>query len=225
MTRAAIVPREEDADFVLRNPHPLGQTLPGVYRDAWLDEELRTGQKPFGERFVSAFDEVLGPVLAVLDNLDAYFDVETAPNDFLPWLGQWVAASIDESWSEDRRRRFIGQAAGLYRRRGTPAGLRDHLQIYTDGVVEVKETGDSSWSLEPDGPMPGKSEPVVVVLVSVEDPAAVNVARLDALIRASKPAHVVHRLQVLKLSPSGGKKKGSSTSDAKPDAGDGASPS
>lgn len=214
MTRAAALQAKDDEGFVLRSPHPIGDTLPGVYRDAWLDEELRTGRAPFGPRFLAAFDDVLSPVIAVLDNLDSYFDVDTAPEDFLPWLGQWVAASVDASWPEERRRAFIGQAADLYRRRGTAAGLRDHLKVYTDGNVEVKETGDSSWSLEPDGPLPGKSEPVVVVLISVDDPTTVDVARLDAVIRASKPAHVVHRLQVITTGGDGRKGKATTTAGA-----------
>jgi phage tail-like protein len=100
VTRAGVVESPADPGFVLRNPHPIGETFPGVYRDAWHDEELRTGRSPFGPRFVSAFDDVLSPILATLDNLDAYFDVDTTPEDFLPWLGQWVGASIDESWSK-----------------------------------------------------------------------------------------------------------------------------
>ena len=206
--RGAVVSAERDtgrkskalatgSDFELLNPHPLADTLPGVYRDAWIDEQRRTAREPFGTRFISALDTVLAPVLATLDNLPAYLDPDTTPEDFLAWLGEWVAASVDAGWSEDRRRAFVGQAAELYRRRGTAAGLRDHVQIHTGGLVEVVENGASSWSPKPDGKLPGSPEPVVVVRVTVDDPDAIDRTKLEALVRASKPAHVVHRVEVV----------------------------
>ena len=184
-------------EFELINPHPLAESLPGVYRDAWIDERRRTAREPFGTRFISALDTVLAPVLATLDNLDAYFDPDTTPEDFLAWLGEWVAASVDAGWPEDRRRAFVGQAAELYRRRGTAGGLRDHVQIHTGGIVEIVENGASSWSAKPEGKLPGSPEPVVVIRVTVDDPDAIDKTKLEAMVHASKPAHVVHRLEVL----------------------------
>jgi phage tail-like protein len=184
-------------EFVLINPHPLAETLPGVYRDAWIDERRRTAREPFGRRFISALDTVLAPVLATLDNLEAYLDADTTPEDFLVWLGLWVAAPVDNAWSEDRRRAFVGQAAELYRRRGTAAGLRDHVQIHTGGAVEIVENGASSWSDKPEGKLPGSPEPVVVIRVTVDDPDSIDRTKLDALVHASKPAHVVHRVEVV----------------------------
>jgi len=186
-----------DGSFHLRSPHPIAETLPGVYRDTWVDERRRTAREPFGERFIAALDDVLAPVLATLDNLSAYFDPGTTPEDFLAWLGEWVAAPVDASWSEDRRRAFVAQAAELYRRRGTAAGLRDHLLIHTGGTVEIIENGASSWSAKPDAKLPGSPEAVVVVRITVDDPDSVDEAKLDALVAASKPAHVVHRLEIL----------------------------
>ena len=187
----------EPDGFELINPHPLVEALPGVYRDAWIDEARRTAREAFGARFISAFDEVLAPILATLDNLDAYLDPDTTPEDFLVWLGEWVAASVDAGWGEDRRRAFVGQAADLYRRRGTAAGLRDHVQIHTGGLVEVVENGASSFSAKPDAKLPGSPEPVVVVRVIVDDPTEIDRAKLESMVHASKPAHVVHRVEVV----------------------------
>ncbi len=184
-------------EFQLINPHPLAESLPGVYRDAWIDERRRTAREPFGTRFISALDTVLAPVLATLDNLDAYLDADTTPEDVLAWLGEWVAASVDAGWPEDRRRAFVGQAAELYRRRGTAAGLRDHVQIHTGGVVEIVENGASAWSAKPEGKLPGSPEPVVVIRVTVDDPDSIDRTKLEAMVHASKPAHVVHRVEVV----------------------------
>ena len=199
----ALVTGEE---FELRNPHPIAQTLPGVFRESWVDEQRRTAREPFGTRFISALDSVLAPVLGTLDNVPAYFDADTTPEDFLGWLGSWVAASVDAGWPEDRRRAFVGQAAELYRRRGTADGLRDHVQIHTGGVVEIIENGASSWSATADGKLPGTPEAVVVVRVTVDDPDSIDRVKLDELVQSSKPAHVVHRVEVLASGQRGGKK-------------------
>lgn len=185
------------SEFTLRNPHPLAETLPGVYREAWLDERRRTAREPFGTRFLSALDTVLAPVLATIDSFDGYLDPGTTPEDFLAWLGEWVAAPIDAAWPEDRRRAFVAKAAELYRRRGTAAGLRDHIQIHTGGIVEVVENGASSWSPKADGKLPGSPEPVVVIRITVDDPSEIDSAKLEALVRISKPAHVVHRVEII----------------------------
>jgi phage tail-like protein len=207
-------------EFELINPHPLAETLPGVYRDAWIDERRRTAREPFGPRFISALDTVLAPVLATLDNLDAYLDAGTTPEDFLAWLGEWVAASVDAGWPEDRRRAFVGQAAELYRRRGTAAGLRDHVQIHTGGMVEIVENGASSWSAKPDGKLPGSPEPVVVVRVTVDDPDSIDRTKLEAMVHASKPAHVVHRVEVIGSAQRASRKAkaGGSVAGAEPEA-------
>ena len=188
----ALVTGEE---FELRNPHPIAETLPGVFRESWLDERRRTAREPFGTRFI-----------ATLDNVESYFDPDTTPEDFLAWLGSWVAASVDAGWPEDRRRAFVGQAAELYRRRGTADGLRDHVQIHTGGIVEVIENGASSWSPTADGKLPGTPEAVVVVRVTVDDPDSIDRIKLDELVQSSKPAHVVHRIEVLASGQRGGKK-------------------
>ncbi|HET7182619.1 MAG TPA: phage tail protein I [Candidatus Limnocylindrales bacterium] len=193
-------------EFELRNPHPIVDTLPGVFREAFLDEQRRTARTPFGARFISALDSVLAPVIETIDNMDSYFDADTTPEDFLAWLGSWVAASVDAGWPEDRRRAFVGQAAELYRRRGTADGLRDHVQIHTGGVVEIIENGASSWSVTADGKLPGTPEAVVVVRVTIDDPDAIDKVKLDELVMSSKPAHVVHRIEILGSGSRGGKK-------------------
>ena len=110
------------------------------------------------------------------------------------------------AWPEDRRRAFVGQAAELYRRRGTAAGLRDHVQIHTGGLVEIIENGASSWSAKPDGKLPGSPEPVVVVRVTVDDPDSIDKTKLEAMVHASKPAHVVHRVEVIGTAQRAGRK-------------------
>ena len=52
--------------------HPIGDRLPAIYLD-----------DGFTLRFTSALDEVLAPVIAVLDGFADYLDPSLAPADFL----------------------------------------------------------------------------------------------------------------------------------------------
>lgn len=166
----------------LRTPYPLETLLPSV-----LQEDS------FTRRLTAGLDEVLAPIVATLDCLDSYLSPMLAPGDFLDWLASWFTEAVDETWQQERRRQFVAHAAELYRTRGTLAGLRRELELCTDGRVEVTDSGGVSWSLKPGGPLPGDLVPRLTVRVESD----ADVAGLDALIRAAKPAHVVHRLEVV----------------------------
>ena len=171
----------------LLSPYPLGPALPALYQD-----------DAFAQDFLGALDEVLAPVVSTLDNLTAYLDPKLAPDDFLGWLSGWVGMALDETWDEGRRREAIARAVDLYRMRGTAAGLAAQVEIQTGGAVEIIENGATAWSVDAGGELPGSAEPQVVVRVAVPDPKGVDAARLDALVTAAKPAHVMHRIEVVK---------------------------
>lgn len=171
----------------LPSPHPMGRRLPAVYQE----------EDPFTMRLTEALDEVLSPVLSTLDNLPAYVDPKLAPEDFLDWLASWVAFDLDESWDGDRRRRGIIQAVDLLRRRGTAAGLAEEVRLVTGAEVEVVENGGTAWSLDPMSPLVGSPTPTLLVRVTVDDPATIDADRLEAIVRAAKPAHVAHQVEVV----------------------------
>ncbi len=175
----------------LLSPHPLGAGLPAIYQD----------EDPFTMRMTQAFDEVLAPIIAVLDNLPAYFGPALAPEDFVDWLADWVAIELDETWELSLRREVVAGATDLHARRGTAAGLADHVRLVTGGEVEVIETGGTAWSVDPGSTLPGSARPALKVRVRVEDPGAVDPIRLDRLVTSVKPAHVPHTIEVL---PAGG---------------------
>jgi phage tail-like protein len=172
----------------LSSPHPLGPALPAVYQE-----------DPFAQAFLGALDDVLAPVINTVDNFDAYLDPHLAPDDFLTWLGTWVAIAMDESWDIERRREVVARAVELYRLRGTAAGLGQQVEIHTGGTVEIVENGGTAWSIDPGGELPGSPKPLVVVRVHVDDPKALDPVRLDALVAAAKPAHVEHRVEIVKV--------------------------
>lgn len=170
----------------LLSPVPFGPTLPGLYQD-----------DDFTMRFVTAFDEALAPLISTIDNFAAYLDPALTPEDFLDWLAGWVGVLLDETWPIERRRAFVSVAAQLYRQRGTTAGLAAQVRLFTAGEVEIKESGGSAWSTTADAAPPGTA--AFSVTVRVRPPAKIKVdpVRLDALVAAAKPAHVVHKVEIV----------------------------
>ncbi|MDH6577884.1 phage tail protein [Kitasatospora sp. MAP5-34] len=174
----------------LLSPHPFGERLPGPY----LDDE-------FTQRLVAAFDDVLAPVISALDCLDAYWNPKLAPADFLDWLAGWVAA--DPAGAEDgrqsvaARRDAVAGAMRRHRRRGTAGGLVEEVRAVLGLVAEVTDSGGAAWSATPGGQLPGSPEPSLRLRVRAEEPAALPVRRLAALIDANRPAHVPYTLEVL----------------------------
>ena len=136
-----------------------------AYLPAIMHQAAADGSPPFLGRFLLAFERILTGLPAsdfpdldgieeagleeTIARLHTYFDADETPGppgpnerpqDFLPWLAGWVAIGLREEWSEDKRRRLIGEAVILYRQRGTSAGLLHLLQNYTDLLdVDVQE--------------------------------------------------------------------------------------
>jgi phage tail-like protein len=171
----------------LPSPHPMGARLPALYQEDAL-----------GQRLTAAFDESIAPILATLDNLEAYLDPELTPSDFLEWLGSWLGIAVDETWELERRRRAIASAVEIYRLRGTVEGLVAQIEVSTGGTVEIVENGAAGWSGTSGTPLPGNAQPSLLVTIAVEDPDAIDQPTLDALIRAAKPAHLPHDIEILK---------------------------
>lgn len=170
----------------LPTPVPLAEQLPAVYQE-----------DPFTVRFTAGLDEVLAPVFHVLACLDAYVDPIVAPEDFVTWLGSWVGIEFAENWTLERQRDAVAGSVAFFRQRGTVAGLQTALEILSGGDVTISETGGAAFSRTPGGEFPGEAVPRLAVRIAVDDPEAVNLAGLDALVVAAKPAHVVHRIEVV----------------------------
>ncbi|HSH23638.1 MAG: phage tail protein [Actinomycetota bacterium] len=171
----------------LPSPTPLAGLLPGIFQ-----EEDR-----FALRFTDGLDEVLAPVFATLDSLEAYVDPLLSPADFLDWLGGWVGVILDENWPVERRRLLIANAVDLYRTRGTAEGLRAELELLTGGAVDIRESGVSLWSPTPGGEASDHEPPWVAVRVVVTGEPAVSRRAVDAVVAAAKPAHVAHTVEVV----------------------------
>ena len=164
---------------------PLIETLPGLYQEDRLAGSL-----------TQAFDDMLAPILSTIDNFDSYLDPALTPEDFLEWLAGWVGLLPDETWPIERRRALVAVAAQLYRRRGTRGGLQMHVRLLTSGDVHVSDSGGSVWSTTAGTPAPGNDSYSVKVRIPRPKKGDFSEARIDAVVGAAKPAHVVHTIEI-----------------------------
>ncbi|MFH8989476.1 phage tail protein [Streptomyces sp. NPDC017940] len=164
---------------------PISTMLPAVY----ADDDL-------AQRFVAGLDEVLAPILNVLDCLDSYFDPALTPIDFAQWLGTWIGAETDDTEPERRLRAAVAAAAGLHRVRGTRRGLSEAVRLAFGTAPEITESGDAAWSARPRGPVPGTPRPHLHVALRLPEPTPADTHRLDALVAAARPAHMPYTVSV-----------------------------
>lgn len=168
-----------------RTPYPLASVLPGLFQEVG-----------FTMRMCGGLDDILAPAIVTMDCLDAYLDPALTPPDFLEWLAGWVGLSLDQNWSESKRRELVAHAADLYRWQGTVRGVREHVRLYTGSEPEVTDSGGVSWSARAGGDLPGDPRPDLVVRVTVEGDVSIDESHLDTIVSAAKPAHVPHRLEI-----------------------------
>jgi phage tail-like protein len=143
--------------------------LPGIYHTDFMG------------RFLAIFESILTPVEWTVDNFDLFLSPRTTPAAFLPWLANWYTVTFDGTWSEQQRRALLAAAPAIYARRGTRWALQRVLEIYTGQAPEIAEFEQ-------------EDEPFTF---SVRFPFArhqVNVALLEEIIDAHKPAHTIYRL-------------------------------
>jgi phage tail-like protein len=170
----------------LPTPHPLVNQLPVVY----LEHD-------FLGRFLGALDEVIAPVLLLLDNLPAHLAPGTAPADMLGWVGGWLAVAPAPDQPLERRRELVASAMSRHRRRGTAEGLAELIRQELGVRAEIDETGGVSWTTDP-GERP-RREPAAAVRVRIRVPDldGFDRDRLTRLVAAEVPAHVAYDIEIL----------------------------
>jgi len=106
--------------------------LPAVYQ-----EDPRG--RDFMERFLSLFESLNLEVEEEIEHMARFFDPDVVRNEFLEWLGAWLALLQDKNWSEQKRRTFLRRAYHLYTLRGTAAGLSELVGLFTGAEVTIIE--------------------------------------------------------------------------------------
>ncbi|MFT3889747.1 MAG: phage tail protein [Arachnia sp.] len=170
----------------LPSPHPLAATLPALLRD-----------DPFAVGLCDSFDDLLAPAILVLDTFGDYLDPDTVPDDMLPWLAQWLGVNPDlaDGWHIQRDELLLTRS--LNQIRGTRWSIQATLENAVGAQVDVTESGGARWTATPGGDLPGEPEPSIGVVIHQANPEAVDLERVEQLIRSLKPAHVRHSVSVV----------------------------
>lgn len=121
-----------------RNQISAIQFLPAVYRED-------AAGKDFLGRFLSIFDAISEGIDDSIATLERLFDPLAAPTsadarrDFLGWLAGWFDLVLDRTLPVWRKRLLLKNAHTLFALRGTPAGLRLHIQLYFGAQARILE--------------------------------------------------------------------------------------
>jgi len=157
--------------------------LPSLYQDG-----------DFGMRFIGALEELLDPIVAILDGLPAHFDPNHAPPDILGLLAAWVGIDLDETQDIKHQREMVRRSAELGRRRGTVKGLELALKLHFPNVpMRVEDNGGVVWHGKPAKEGNATASFVVYCDKPVEENAQAAIARC---IEQYKPVHTTYRLRV-----------------------------
>jgi phage tail-like protein len=158
--------------------------LPAVYQDG-----------DFGMRFVGALEEMLDPIVAMLDALPAHFDPDFAPRDVLGLMAAWLGVDLDESQELRHQREMVRRSAELGRRRGTVRGLELALELHFPGVPLRVEDQGSVRTLKPGQAPAAAPPPSFVVYCDTPVPESTQAA-IARCIEHFKPVHTTYRLRV-----------------------------
>jgi phage tail-like protein len=159
----------------------------------------------FAGRFLRIFEDVLGPIQVMVDNQPYYFDPMTAPLALLDFMEVWVNVDDEaDDWPLPKRRALVAAMAALYRMRGTRAGIKRHIGIYSGGLPLVQER-TNGFRLDSDARLGlntsiGEDRPhTVTVIVAVPDPEELDMETLSSIIEADKPVESTYILRIVKL--------------------------
>jgi phage tail-like protein len=157
--------------------------LPALYQDG-----------DFGMRFVGALEELLDPIVAVLDGLPYHFDPNFAPPDILELLAAWLGVDLDETQDIKHQREMVLRSAELSRKRGTVKGMELALKLhFPDVPMRIEDNGGVIWHGRP-GPAEKSSASFIVYCdIPVDETVQAAIARC---IEQYKPVHSTYRLRV-----------------------------
>lgn len=157
----------------------------------WLVAQLPRvlAQDRFTQRFVSIFEEIADEIRTQIDSIEYYIDVESAPPEFVRWLGTWIDITVDAGLSDERQRQIVREAGRLFARRGTVSGLQGVLEAITGAEVRVVD-GGGTWRQGEAPPNPGR------LLVRLTDTGGVPEDQLWRLIATEVPIGTTFELRL-----------------------------
>lgn len=107
----------------------------------YLPEIYQTGaHKDFLERFLSIFESLNLEIEEQVDLMARNFNPETASDDFLRWMLDWMDFKVTDNWSTEKSRVLIKIMPKLQRRRGTGWAIKKLLELFLEADIKIVET-------------------------------------------------------------------------------------
>ena len=158
-------------------------------------------EEDFAMRLVSAFEAVLDPLVATLDNLPDHFRGRRTRRATCSSCSPTGSRSNATSCVRARSAGASSSALPeLMRLRGTKRRACARARARLPGVpFRIEDAGGVSWSLDPDAAW--KAIPPAFVIYCDMPLAENRLAAVARLIDQAKPAHVAYRLRVRAAEP------------------------
>jgi phage tail-like protein len=155
-------------------------------------------EDPVVQLLLGALDEVLAPIISVLDCYDAYLDPRLAPLDFVDYMSSWLLVSQAEYWTEETRRASLTSTTPRSRWRGTARSFEGRINSLFGISILVTDSGKviaNSQFTDPDlweKPV----SPAVLVSVPKDSDAIASLEMIHEALQAVLPAHVAMEIRV-----------------------------
>lgn len=113
--------------------------MPALYRE---DGESAA----FLERYLSIFESIFVDLEEQIEASLRYLDPAAIPAEHVPWLEEWLALEVDETWPTGKRRTLLEHAPELFKHRGTRAGLLGTIRLFLEGRLDPPTAW--TWALD-----------------------------------------------------------------------------
>ncbi len=158
-------------------------------------EQMLTGQNFLPETnpgIIKSSDPNPPGIEAVIESIHTYFNPDLTPEEFLPWLANWVALSLRDDWQPAAKREFIKKIVPLYSLRGTKEGLAQILTLYLKSVNLPDKV-----TIYEDDDYPPYYFQIALTLPRLESSRYWQQVRIaKGIIDQQKPAHTYYGLKI-----------------------------
>jgi phage tail-like protein len=100
------------------------------------------GSADFLARYLAIAQTSIEDIEAGLAGMPALFDPRAVPDPFVDYLAGWLNVPVEGTWDSGQKRQLIDAARGYFRRRGTPAAIREHVAAYLAAMAGVTLPAD-----------------------------------------------------------------------------------
>lgn len=151
---------------------------------------------PVAQKICASLDEVLAPIISVLDCYDAYLDAHIAPLDFVRYMCSWILVSPELGWNETVVRNALSHAIAFYGLRGTAKGIEGFFSTVLQMDVTVEESGSVTTSRDSTDPATWTvpAPPSATITIHGQEGALADTSFASLVLTAAVPAHVDVRL-------------------------------